>query len=179
MCKRFMSDSKKKPLIILGIDPGTCVTGYGVVLHSHTKQIALGYGCIKPPKKSSPPEKYRVIFESIETLIETHRPDVLSVETQFVYKNVQSAMKLGMARGMALLAAARKNIPIYEYAPKKAKIAITGYGSASKTQMQKMIQLLLNLPEFPQPEDAADALALALCHANSLRQNTPPQGSPI
>jgi crossover junction endodeoxyribonuclease RuvC len=166
-----MTDLKTKPLIILGIDPGTCITGYGVISHSHLKQIALGYGCIKPPKTCTAPEKYKVIFESIETLIETHRPDVLSVETQFVYKNVQSAMKLGMARGMALLAAARQNIPIFEYAPKKAKLAITGYGSANKAQMQKMIQLLLNLPELPEPEDAADALALALCHANSLRQN--------
>ncbi len=172
-----MTHSPKEPLIILGIDPGTCITGYGVISHSHTKQIALGYGCIKPPKTSTPPQKYLVLFESIETLIETYKPHVLSVETQFVYKNVQSAMKLGMARGMALLAAARRNIPIYEYAPKKAKLAITGYGSASKEQVQKMIQLLLNLPELPQPEDAADALALALCHANSLRQKHQLQGS--
>lgn len=165
-----MSYEKNQPLIILGIDPGTCTTGYGVISHSHTKQIALGYGCIRPPAKSPLPEKYRIIFESIETLIETYKPQALSVETQFMYKNAQSAMKLGMARGMAILAAARKNIPIYEYAPKKAKMAITGHGSASKEQVQKMIQLLLNLSSLPQPEDAADALALALCHAHSLHQ---------
>ena len=172
-----MTSQHKEPLIILGIDPGTCITGYGVISHSHKSQIALGYGCIRPPKQGSAPEKYRAIFESIETLIETYKPDVLSVETQFVYKNAQSAMKLGMARGMALLAAARRNIPIFEYAPKKAKMAITGHGSANKEQVQKMIQLLLKLPTLPQPEDAADALALALCHAHSLRQNSHLQGN--
>ncbi len=172
-----MTTSQKQPLIILGIDPGTCITGYGIISHSHKSQTALGYGCIRPPKKGTPAEKYKVIFESIETLIETYKPNVISVETQFVYKNVQSAMKLGMARGMALLAAARGNIPIYEYAPKKAKLAITGHGSASKEQVQKMIQLLLNLSAIPQPEDAADALALALCHAHSLRQNSYLQGN--
>ncbi len=174
-----MSNSQKEPLIILGIDPGTCTTGYGVISHSHTKQIALGYGCIRPPKTSSPSQKYRVIFESIETLIETYKPHALSVETQFVYKNAQSAIKLGMARGMALLAAARQNIPIYEYAPRKAKLAVTGYGASSKEQVQKMIQLLLNLSELPQPEDAADALALAICHANSIRQKHQLEGSLI
>jgi len=165
-----MSDSLKEPLIILGIDPGTCITGYGVISHSHTEQIALGYGCIRPPAKSSAPEKYRIIFESIEKLIQTYKPQVVSVETQFMYKNAQSAMKIGMARGMAILAAARQNLPIFEYAPKKAKMAITGHGAASKEQVQKMIQLLLKLSTVPQPEDAADALALALCHAHSLRQ---------
>lgn len=171
-----MSNSNSKPLIILGIDPGTCTTGYGIISYSHTRQLALGYGCIRPPIKNTPAEKYRVIFESIETLIETYKPQVLAVETQFVYKNAQSAMKLGMARGMALLAAARQNLLICEYAPKKAKLAVVGNGAASKAQVQKMIQLLLNLPSLPQPEDAADALALALCYAHSLRQNAHLQG---
>jgi crossover junction endodeoxyribonuclease RuvC len=169
--------SPSDPLVILGIDPGTCITGYGVVSHSHKKQIALGYGCIRPPKKSIASEKYRILFESIETLIQTYKPDVLVVETQFVYKNVQSAMKLGMARGMALLAASRKQIPIYEYAPKKAKLAVVGSGCASKAQVQKMVQILLNLSTIPEPEDAADALALALCHANSLHQLSSLQGT--
>jgi crossover junction endodeoxyribonuclease RuvC len=163
-------------LIILGIDPGTAVTGYGVILHSKTSQTALSYGCIRPPAKSAPPDKYRIIFESIESLIETYRPDVLVVETQFVCKNAQSAIKLGMARGMALLAASRKGLPIYEYAPRKAKLAVAGHGSASKEQVQKMIQLLLKLPHPPHPEDAADALALALCHTHSLKHSPSSQG---
>lgn len=161
--------SSSKPLIILGIDPGTCITGYGIISYSNTSQTALGYGCIRPPSKSAAPEKYLIIFEAIESLIETYKPDVLSVETQFVCKNAQSAIKLGMARGMAILAASRKNIPIFEYAPRKAKLAVVGHGSASKQQVQKMIQLLLSLSSPPEPEDAADALALALCHAHSLK----------
>lgn len=168
--------TSSKPLIILGIDPGTCVTGYGVISYSKSLQTALGYGCIRPPAKSTPPQKYLIIFEAIESLIETYKPDVLSVETQFVCKNVQSAIKLGMARGMAILAASRKNIPIFEYAPRKAKLAVAGHGAASKQQVQKMIQLLLSLSSPPEPEDAADALALALCHAHSLKFTSSFQG---
>ncbi len=164
-----MNENFQEPMIILGIDPGTVVTGYGVIAHTHTKQIALGYGCIRPPNKASPAEKYHILFESLETLIRDYKPQALAVETQFVYKNVQSAMKLGMARGMALLAAARNNISVHEYAPKKAKLAVVGHGSASKEQVQKMIQILLQLPSLPQPQDASDALALAICHAHNLR----------
>lgn len=157
----------QKTPIIIGIDPGTRVTGYGVVLAS-TKPEALDFGCIRPPLKYSIHDRYRVIFESIEELIEKFQPNAMAVESQFVYKNVQTAMKLGMARGMVLLAASRKQIPIFEYAPKKAKLAIVGNGAASKQQVQKMVQMLLQLATPPEPEDAADALALALCHAHTL-----------
>ena len=133
---------------------------------------ALDFGCIRPPSKLEAPQKYLIIFESIDHLIEKYKPDAVAVETQFVYKNVQSAMKLGMARGMVLLAAARRKIPIYEYAPKKAKLAVVGSGNASKYQVQKMIQALLKLKEPPEPEDASDALALAICHANSYNLQT-------
>jgi crossover junction endodeoxyribonuclease RuvC len=101
--------------------------------------------------------------------MEKYQPDAVAIETQFVYKNVQSAMKLGMARAMGLLAAARRQIPIFEYAPTKAKLAVVGNGGASKMQVQKMIQLLLRLPTLPEPEDAADALALAICHAHTIK----------
>jgi crossover junction endodeoxyribonuclease RuvC len=162
-----MTCSHKKPIIVIGIDPGTSLTGYGILSYTHAKQTALDFGCIRPPAQSSPPEKYRIIFESIELLLDKYQPDALAVETQFVYKNVQSAIKLGMARGMAILAAAKRNIPVHEYAPKKAKLAVVGHGSASKQQVQKMIQLLLCLPHLPEPEDAADALALAICHCHT------------
>ena len=101
--------------------------------------------------------------------MDKNKPNAVSVETQFVKKNVQIAMKLGMARGIILLACSLKNIPIYEYAPRKAKQAIVGNGAASKEQVQKMLKLLLNLSNIPEPEDAADALALALCHAHQLK----------
>lgn len=155
----------KKPLI-LGIDPGTRITGYGVIDLDTTP---LDFGCIRPPAALPLAERYKILFEGVEQLIERHHPAAIAVESQFVLKNVQSAIKLGMAKGMVFLAAARKNIPVYEYAPKKAKLAVVGHGSASKAQVQKMIQALLRLPCLPEPEDAADALALAICCAHQLR----------
>lgn len=162
-----MSSPSSEESIIIGIDPGSCVTGYGILSYAQAKQTALDFGCIRPPSQSAISEKYRILFESIELLLDKYKPHALAIETQFVYKNAQSALKLGMAKGMAVLAAAKRNIPIFEYAPKKAKLAVVGHGSASKQQVQKMIQLLLNLPTLPQPEDAADALALAICHCHT------------
>jgi crossover junction endodeoxyribonuclease RuvC len=154
-------------MIVLGIDPGTRITGYGLICKKGSVLQPIDYGCIRPPPNLPLSERYRILFESIETLIDRHHPDVLSVESQFVLKNAQSAIKLGMAKGMAILAAARRSIPIFEYAPSKAKLAVTGTGQASKWQVQKMIQSLLRLPTAPEPEDAADALALAICHLQS------------
>lgn len=154
--------------IILGIDPGTRITGYGVVRYTSPHFEPLDFGCIRPPIHQDAAMRYLALFNGVEKLLDRYSPDAVSVETQFVYKNVQSAMKLGMARGVVLLAAARRGIQIYEYAPKKAKLAVVGNGSASKEQVQRMVQLLLKLPALPEPEDAADALALAICHANSL-----------
>jgi crossover junction endodeoxyribonuclease RuvC len=155
------------PSIILGIDPGTQTTGYGVIRHHSHRFETIDYGCIRPPRSLDLPQKLLILFNAIDSLLERFQPDAVSVETQFVYKNVQTAIKLGMARGSVLLAASRRNIPIFEYAPKKAKIAVVGTGLASKEQVQKMVQFLLKLPMLPEPEDAADALALAICHANS------------
>lgn len=157
---------------ILGIDPGTRVTGFGIISECNGSFNPLDFGCIRPPAKLPIAERYLIIFNAVEHLLETHSPDAVAVESQFVYKNVQSAMKIGMARGTVLLAAARRKIPIYEYAPTKAKLAVVGNGSASKEQVQRMIQLLLKLPHPPEPEDAADALALALCHAHASKFNS-------
>ena len=151
-----------KKEIILGIDPGTRITGYGIIsVESRLKPI--DYGCIRPPPKLSLQERYKIIFENLEYLIEMHQPTAIAVESQFVLKNPQTAIKLGMAKGMVFLAAARKKIPLFEFAPKKAKQAVVGKGSASKGQVQKMIQSILCLPQIPEPDDAADALALAIC----------------
>jgi len=159
--------SKEK--IILGIDPGTRCTGYGIISAQANSIKPLDFGAIRPPPKASSGKRYLVIFNAIETLMDTYKPEMVAVESQFVHKNVASAMKLGMARAMVILAAERREIPLFEYTPKKAKLAVTGSGASTKEQVQKMIQLLLALPELPQPEDAADALALALCHAHTLR----------
>jgi crossover junction endodeoxyribonuclease RuvC len=153
---------------ILGIDPGTRITGYGVIKIGKPQLEPIDFGCIRPPPKLDAPARYLALFDALEKLLDQYSPNAVAVETQFVYKNVQSAIKLGMARGVVLIAAARRGIPIFEYAPKKAKLAVVGNGGASKEQVQRMVQLLLRLPVLPEPEDAADALALAICHANSL-----------
>ena len=158
-------------LFILGVDPGTRITGYGIIELLPTGMKTVDFGCIRPPSHLSLPERYHILFESLETLLDAHPFGAVAVESQFVFKNPQSAIKLGMAKGMALLAAARKKIPVHEYAPKQAKQAVVGTGQASKHQVQRIIQTLLHLPELPEPEDAADALALAICCAHHLRSS--------
>ena len=159
----------EKQTKILGIDPGTRVTGYGLIQVVGHKTLPLDFGCIRPPPDLPLEQRYQILFEGIEALIERHSPDAIAVESQFVWKNPQSAIKLGMAKGMVYLAAARKKIALYEFAPKKAKLAVVGKGQASKFQVQRMIQALLSLPHPPEPEDAADALALAICCSHQLR----------
>lgn len=156
---------KKK--VILGIDPGTLITGYGVIELQDRGYEALDYGCIRPPANLKLSDRYLIIFNGVEELIIRHQPDCLAVETQYVNKNVQSTIKLSMARGIVILAARKNQLPIYEYAPTRAKLAVVGSGRASKYQVQGMIQNLLNLASPPHPEDAADALALAICHAQT------------
>lgn len=159
----------------MGIDPGTQLTGYGIIALNEKREFsAIDYGCIRPPKDLPLSVRYKIIFNSIEALLERFSPQAVAVETQYLQRNPQSALKLGMARGMAVLAAALREIPIFEYAPARAKQAVVGNGRASKMQVQAMIQMLLSLPKPPHPEDAADALALAICHANDFKAN---QGS--
>ncbi len=153
--------------IILGIDPGTRISGYGLISIEGHHYHAIDYGCIRPPAHFKLSERYLVIFESIEEIIEHYRPTALVVETQYVHKNVQSAIKLGMARGVVMIAAKRQGIPVFQYAPMEAKRSVVGNGRASKFQVQGMVQRLLKLSSPPQPEDAADALALAICHAQA------------
>lgn len=162
-----MTASRNQAEVILGIDPGTQVSGYGVISIQDHHYIPLDYGCIRPPPRFKLSERYLVIFESVEELIEKYQPAVLVVEMQFVQKNVQSALKLGMARGAVLIAAKRKGLPVFEYAPTVAKRAVVGNGRASKFQVQGMVQQILRLASPPKPEDAADALALAICHAQA------------
>lgn len=153
--------------IIIGIDPGTQVTGFGLVERKGSSFKALDYGCIRPPASLKLSERYLIIFNGIETLLEKYAPKVLAVETQYVNKNVQSAIKLGMARGMAILAAKRRGLSIFEYTPSEAKLAVSGKGNSSKFQVQEMLKVLLNLVDIPEPEDASDALSIAICHAHA------------
>lgn len=159
---------KNRLEIILGIDPGTAVTGFGII-EVGVQFKPIDYGCIRPPRGQPNSSRYRIIFEGLSQLIEKYRPTACVVEKQYVDKNVQSAMTLGIARGMAILAATLQEIPIFEYSPTRAKNAVTGTGRASKVQVQGMIRQLLSLKTNPTPEDAADALALAICHAQAAK----------
>lgn len=158
---------------ILAIDPGTIVTGYGVISANGNIFHAHDYGCIKPPVSYKLSDRYHIIDQSIESLILQHAPDVLVVETQYIAKgkSISSVIKLGMARGVAIVAAKRQKLCVYVYTPSEAKRAVVGNGQASKEQVQGMIQRLFGLEELP-PQDAADALALAICHANNHRRGT-------
>jgi crossover junction endodeoxyribonuclease RuvC len=150
--------------IILGIDPGSNCTGFALL----KGKSPLEYGCIMPSKNLSLPKKYLEIFEAACYLINKYKPHAMSIETQFVHKNSQSAIKLGMARGACLIAAAKFDVDVFEYAPKKIKLAATGVGGASKHQVAHMLQLMLGLKDPIVPHDAADALAIALCHQQSI-----------
>ena len=152
----------------MGVDPGTQFTGFGIIEPAGRSLISIDYGVITPKKSLPLEKKYLTIFNGIDELVEKYKPDAIAVETQFVRKNIQVALKLGMARGVALVAASRHDIPIFEYAPRKAKQAVTGNGGASKDQVQTMVKVLLNLSNIPR-EDAADALALEICHHNSIQ----------
>ena len=154
---------------IIGIDPGTVVTGWGIISFEGNRYQFIDCGTIHPPVKAAPELKYLHIFEELLKVIKLHAPDALSVETQFLDKNFQSAIKVGMARGIAYLAAAKQNIPVFEYAPTKAKQAVTGKGNASKSAVAHMVKILLGQKELSVLPDATDALALAITHAHFSR----------
>lgn len=155
-------------MIIIGVDPGTVVTGYGIIEVSGSNYKAIDYGCIRPPPSLKLSDRYLIISNGLEELVERYSPHAMSIETQFVNKNPDSAIKLGMARGVAVVAARKKQVSVYEYAPTKVKLSVVGHGRASKFQVKGMIKMLLRLSKEP-PADAADALALAICHAHALR----------
>lgn len=150
--------------VILGIDPGTVVLGYGLI-HVKGKSIEmLNFGIIRLNKLPTQPDKLKRIFQRIDQLILEYKPDEMAIEAPFFGKNVQSMLKLGRAQGVAYAAALNRDIPVEEYSPKKIKQSITGSGSASKEQVAAMLQRLLNLKEIPKYLDATDGLAAAVCH---------------
>ncbi|WP_348663664.1 crossover junction endodeoxyribonuclease RuvC [Chlamydia vaughanii] len=156
--------------LIMGIDPGTLVSGYAIIIVEQRYQIrAHSYGAIRLSPKQTLPERYKELFQTISTVLDDVNPEAVVLETQYVHKNPQSTIKLGMARGVLILAAALKDIPIFEYAPNVAKRAVVGKGNASKQQVQLMVSKILNIPEVLNSncEDIADAFALAICHAHT------------
>lgn len=156
-------------MIILGIDPGTAMLGYGLIERTGPHMRAIDYGVVKTPSSMALPDRLEAIYLALTDLIELHTPALVGVERLFFTKNVQTAFAVGQARGVALLAAARHDIEIREATPNEVKVATAGHGSANKDQVQRMVQALLGLPEIPEPDDAADALAIAICVANRER----------
>ncbi len=150
--------------IILGIDPGTSLMGYGLIHVKKQKLIMIQMGVINLTKLSSHELKLKKIFERTLNLIDEYKPDELAIEAPFFGKNVQSMLKLGRAQGVAMSAGLYRNIPIFEYAPKKIKMAITGKGTSSKQQVALMLKSILNITEMPKNLDASDGLAAAVCH---------------
>lgn len=155
--------------IIMGVDPGA-TTGYGIVAKGPSGLRLIDFGCIRA-NKFELYTRYKIIYEGIVALVKKYSPHALAIETQFVHpRNPKVAITLGMARGVITLAASLAEIEIFEYSPKTIKLAATGRGDASKQQMQWMIQQHFGLKELPQPEDAADALALAICHSHNNKE---------
>lgn len=160
-----MLKESDKERIILGIDPGTNITGYGIILCKGKQMKVVSCGIIDMSKKAgSHPDKLKRIFERTLSLIEEFHPDELAIEAPFFGKNVQSMLKLGRAQGVAMAAALYREIPIFEYAPRKVKKAVTGKGAASKEQVSKMLETILDFRDDSLPMDATDGLAVAVCH---------------
>jgi crossover junction endodeoxyribonuclease RuvC len=152
---------------ILGIDPGIATTGFGIIQKQGNKIKAIDYGKIITTPKDKAPDRLKIIYKELKTIIKKHKPDVIAIEQLFFNKNTKTALTVGQARGIAMLSAANFNIPLYEYTPLQVKSAVVGYGRADKNQIKYMVKVLLNLKEAPTPDDTADSLAIAICHINS------------
>jgi len=187
-------------MIILGIDPGTAITGYGLIekpepnfsfkefpkekeqktgclpsLSGSKKPLeglkTIAYGCIRTKPGKSDEERLKIIYNELCRIIKKHQPDVLAVESIFFFKNLKTAVPVSQAKGVILLCAAKKKMPVFEFTPLQVKMTVAGYGRAQKKQVQKMIQFLLGLKEMPRPDDAADALGIAICCALFIAEN--------
>ncbi len=157
-------------MLAIGIDPGTAITGYGVVQRSANGDLrALDWGVILTPAEMPGAERLQVIFQSLNELLSRHQPQTAAVESLFFQRNVRTAMSVGQARGVVLLALQLAGVPTSDYNPNQIKQAVSGYGGADKGQIQSMVSALLALPDLPKPDDAADALAVAICHLNTQR----------
>lgn len=155
-------------MITLGVDPGTALLGYGIVSGDDDPRLVT-YGVVETTTDETMPQRLVRVYDRLWELIREYRPDVLAIEQLFFARNVTTALAVGQARGVVLLAAAQHGMEVWEYKPSEVKQTISGYGKADKPQMQEMVRMLLGLAEVPQPDDAADALAVALCHVQLSR----------
>ncbi|MFC1879027.1 crossover junction endodeoxyribonuclease RuvC [Chloroflexota bacterium] len=157
-------------MLVIGIDPGTAITGYGLVREQEDGSLTVvDYGAVLTPAKMPMPERLLKLYRELVEIVLLHRPDSGAVEKLFFQRNVRTAISVGQGRGVALLALAEAGLPVAEYTPLEIKQAVVGYGGADKNQVQQMVRALLELDDIPQPDDAADALAVAICHVHSAK----------
>jgi len=156
-------------VLVLGVDPGLATTGYGFVCETAAGLETVAYGVVTTLAATPFPERLQALYRGLSTLIQEHRPDEAAVEQLYFSRNVRTAMVVGQARGVALLALADAGLPVTDYPPLAVKQAISGFGGADKQQIQTMVKALLRLESIPRPDDAADALAVAICHLHSVR----------
>jgi crossover junction endodeoxyribonuclease RuvC len=155
-------------MVILGIDPGTAIVGFGIVEYINKTFTVLDYGCIYTEKDMEMPKRLNIIYEELNNLIKKYKPEYIAIEDIFYFKNNKTVISVSQARGVILLCAEQNNLKISAYTPLQVKMGITGYGRSEKKQIQKMVQRILKLKEIPKPDDAADALAIAVTHINEL-----------
>jgi crossover junction endodeoxyribonuclease RuvC len=156
------------PIRILGLDPGIAIMGYGVIEDNDGNLTAIAYGGLTTPAKQATSLRLRSLYEGVIAIIARHKPTEAAVEL-FVARNLRTALMVGQARGVALLAAANKGLPVYDYTPLQVKQRVSGYGRGEKRQVQEMVRIQLGLDCLPEPDDAADALAVAICHISEAR----------
>ncbi|MBF8982140.1 crossover junction endodeoxyribonuclease RuvC [Lutibacter sp. B2] len=154
-------------MIILGIDPGIAIVGYGIIEYKGNKFKTLDYGAITTEPQEDTPTRLQKIYKGLEKIMQEYKPDVMAVEELFFNKNIKTAIVVGQARGVILLAGVDHGLAIYEYTPLQVKQGVVGYGRADKKQVQMMTKAILNLKSIPKPDDVADALAVAISHAHS------------
>ncbi len=150
-------------MIIIGIDPGTAITGYGIIKKEERKCTCLDYGTIKTSSQWNQQNRLEKINSEFIDIMNKHHPKALAIESLYFFKNSKTVIPVSQARGVILMAASQKNLPVYEFTPLQAKMAIAGYGRAEKKQVQEMVKIILELDEIPKPDDASDALAMAIC----------------
>lgn len=160
-------------MIILGIDPGFAIVGYGIVEYERNHFRVLGYGAITTDAKMPMFDRFLAIHRDLTAIIEKYRPDYMAIEELFFNNNQKTAINVAQARGVLILAALQNEVPVYEYTPLQVKQAVAGYGRADKNQVQQMVKVLLNLEKVPKPDDTADALAIAICHGHSYHPGRP------
>ena len=156
--------------LALGIDPGTATTGFGLVrLTRDGELVSVQFGVLSTPKDATPSARLAMLYDQLQDLLKQHKPDTAAVEKLFFSRNVTTALAVGQARGVVLLSLQQAGIDVFEYTPNEVKQAVVGYGSAEKRQVQEMVRALLQLDAIPRPDDAADALAIAITHLNTAR----------